>query len=173
MQVLSLLCLLSLHLAVCGAFALQYGFSRDLGSGSGPGSGSGSGSCGGRCFGARSRSSYNEAISSSSSRSTTFTAFKSAKKATAKVVIAASMLFGPSLVLIASPPSAQAKDPLPTLEKIFTAVRKEISPEGESITRLKKDINNEDWEDILTYTREYDAGFRGGVLKAAWKQLGS
>ena len=167
MQVLSLLCLLSLHLAVCGAFASQCGFSRGLGSGSG------SGSCRSGCFGARSRSSYNEAISSSSSRSSTFTAFKSAKKATAKVVIAASMLFGPSLVLIASPPSAQAKDPLPTLEKIFTAVRKEISPEGESITRLKKDINNEDWEDVLTYTREYDAGFRGGVLKAAWKQLGS
>ena len=28
-----------------------------------------------------------------------------------------------------------------------------------------------DWEDLKLFTREYDAGFRGGVLKSAWKQL--
>ena len=27
------------------------------------------------------------------------------------------------------------------------------------------------WDDLKLFTREYDAGFRGGVLKSAWKQL--
>jgi len=26
-------------------------------------------------------------------------------------------------------------------------------------------------DDLVLFTREYDAGFRGGVLKSAWKQL--
>ena len=88
------------------------------------------------------------------------------KKTTAAVGLA-------SILLVSFPSITYAKDPLPTLDKIFAAVRKEISPEGESIARLREDINKEKWEDILTYTREYDAGFRGGVLKAAWKQLGT
>jgi hypothetical protein len=71
-----------------------------------------------------------------------------------------------------SPQYAVAAEELPSLEKIFNAVRKEISKDGESLKRLKNDVDQEKWDDILTFTREYDAGFRGGVLKAAWKQLG-
>jgi hypothetical protein len=65
-----------------------------------------------------------------------------------------------------------AKDELPALEKCFGAVRKELSPEGESLKRLASDIESGDFKDMIAFTREYDAGFRGGVLKAAWKQLG-
>jgi hypothetical protein len=39
------------------------------------------------------------------------------------------------------------------------------------LKRIAKDIADEDWEDIKAFTREYDAGFRGGVLKSAWKQF--
>ena len=42
----------------------------------------------------------------------------------------------------------------------------------ETLQRLKKDIDEGDWEDLKLFTREYDAGFRGGVLKKSWKQLG-
>jgi hypothetical protein len=61
---------------------------------------------------------------------------------------------------------------LPALDKCFNAVRKELGPEGDSLKRLKADIDSENWDDIVIFTREYDAGFRGGVLKSAWKQLG-
>eukprot|EP00607_Mallomonas_marina_P008738 CAMPEP_0182417212 /NCGR_PEP_ID=MMETSP1167-20130531/1646_1 /TAXON_ID=2988 /ORGANISM="Mallomonas Sp, Strain CCMP3275" /LENGTH=140 /DNA_ID=CAMNT_0024590615 /DNA_START=257 /DNA_END=679 /DNA_ORIENTATION=+ len=64
-----------------------------------------------------------------------------------------------------------AKDELPSLDKCFNAIRKELD-NGESLTRLKLDIESGKWDDIVSYTREYDAGFRGGVLKSAWKQLG-
>jgi hypothetical protein len=66
-----------------------------------------------------------------------------------------------------------AKD-LPALEKCFNAVRKELDMKngGESLKRLEHDINEADWDDLKLFTREYDAGFRGGVLKSAWKQLG-
>lgn len=68
---------------------------------------------------------------------------------------------------------AEAKDPLPSLDRCFAAVRKELDPkEGESLIRIQKDITAQDWEDLKLFTREYDAGFRGGVLKTAWKQLG-
>ena len=77
-----------------------------------------------------------------------------------------------SIATTINPVYAHAKEELPSLEKIFNAVRKELSPEGESIGRLRGDIDKENWEDILTFTREYDAGFRGGVMKSAWKQLG-
>jgi hypothetical protein len=77
-----------------------------------------------------------------------------------------------SLATTINPVYTSAKDELPSLEKIFNAVRKELSPDGESLSRLRADIDKENWEDILTFTREYDAGFRGGVLKSAWKQLG-
>jgi len=83
--------------------------------------------------------------------------------------IAASLL---AATVFSNPAATLAKEELPSLEKIFNAVRKEISSDGESISRLRNDINGDKWEDILTYTREYDAGFRGGVLKSAWKQLG-
>ena len=67
----------------------------------------------------------------------------------------------------------QAKEELPSLEKCFAAVKRELDPkEGESLARLKKDIDSGDWTDIKAFTREYDAGFRGGVLKKSWKQLG-
>ena len=68
--------------------------------------------------------------------------------------------------------SVNAKD-LPALEKCFNAVRKELDPkEGESLIRIEKDIKDNNWDDLKVFTREYDAGFRGGVLKLAWKQLG-
>lgn len=68
---------------------------------------------------------------------------------------------------------SHAKTELPPLEKCFDAVRKELDPGagGESLVRLRKDIDNGDWDDLKLFTREYDAGFRGGVLKKAWKQL--
>ena len=37
--------------------------------------------------------------------------------------------------------------------------------------RLKQDVKDGNWEDVKLFSREYDAGFRGGVLKSAWKQL--
>ena len=68
---------------------------------------------------------------------------------------------------------ANAKDELPSLERCFAAVKRELDPkEGVSLQRLKKDIDEGDWEDLKLFTREYDAGFRGGVLKKSWKQLG-
>lgn len=65
----------------------------------------------------------------------------------------------------------QAKEPLPSLEKCFDAVRRELAPDGESINRLQKGIETGNWEDIKLFTREYDAGFRGYVMKSAWKQI--
>ena len=103
--------------------------------------------------------------------SSSISATLSVEKTVAAGAIASTILI--STTVTSLPSVARAKDPLPTLDRIFTAVRKEIGPDGESIARLKDDINNENWEDILTYTREYDAGFRGGVMKAAWKQLGT
>ena len=58
---------------------------------------------------------------------------------------------------------ALAKTELPAIEKCFDAVRKEISPEGESLKRLRNDIESASWDDIVAFTREYDAGFRGGI----------
>lgn len=71
-----------------------------------------------------------------------------------------------------NPTISAAKDELPSLERCFNAVQKELdSTEGQSLKRIAKDIADEDWEDIKAFTREYDAGFRGGVLKSAWKQF--
>jgi hypothetical protein len=68
---------------------------------------------------------------------------------------------------------AHSATELPSLEKCFNAVRKELdSKQGESLTHIKDDIDNDKWDDLKLFTREYDAGFRGGVLKSAWKQLG-
>ena len=64
-----------------------------------------------------------------------------------------------------------AKEELPSLERCFNAVRKELGREGESLRRLQEDIDRESYKDIILFTREYDAGFRGGVLKTAWKQM--
>ena len=68
---------------------------------------------------------------------------------------------------------AIAKDDLPSLERCFAAVKRELdTTEGVSLQRLKRDIDEGDWADLKLFTREYDAGFRGGVLKKSWKQLG-
>ena len=68
---------------------------------------------------------------------------------------------------------AHSATELPSLEKCFNAVRKELdSTQGESLTHIKNDIDGDKWDDLKLFTREYDAGFRGGVLKTAWKQLG-
>ena len=84
-----------------------------------------------------------------------------------------SLLWPASVVPLLSPAPVFAKD-LPALEKCFNAVRKELDMKngGESLKRLEHDINEADWDDLKLFTREYDAGFRGGVLKSAWKQLG-
>ena len=68
---------------------------------------------------------------------------------------------------------AHSATELPSLEKCFNAVRKELDiTQGESLTHIKKDIDEGKWDDLKLFSREYDAGFRGGVLKTAWKQLG-
>ena len=78
-----------------------------------------------------------------------------------------------STILISPISVVHAKDELPSLDKCFNAVRKELDPKvGESLPRIKKDIDGGNWDDLKLFTREYDAGFRGGVLKSAWKQLG-
>ena len=93
------------------------------------------------------------------------------KKAVAKLLVGCSLMAS-SPVEVFRVPVVQAKTELPSLEKCFNAVRKELDiTEGDSIKRIKKDIGEENWEDLLFFTREYDAGFRGGVLKSAWKQL--
>ena len=88
---------------------------------------------------------------------------------------AAAALFGASLLLSSSPGDALAKESAEEipLERYFAAVAKELDPnQGESLARIKKDIDKADWEDLKLFTREYDAGFRGGVLKPTWKKLG-
>jgi hypothetical protein len=75
------------------------------------------------------------------------------------------------VALTSLPTTVSAKKDLPSLESCFNAIRKEVSPDGESFLRLKKDIDAGEWEDLLQFTREYDAGLRGYVLKSAWKQL--
>ena len=68
--------------------------------------------------------------------------------------------------------AAEKAEPLP-LSRYFEAVRKELDPvKGESLARIKKDIDKGDWDDLKLFTREYDAGFRGGILKSTWKRLG-
>lgn len=79
-------------------------------------------------------------------------------------LLSSSICFGDHINIV------QAKTDLPPLDKCFNALRKEIN-EGESLLRLENDITTSNWEDIKIFTREYDAGFRGGVLKSIWKQL--
>ncbi len=40
-----------------------------------------------------------------------------------------------------------------------------------SFDRMENDINSANWEDLKSFTREYDALFRGDVMKSAWKQM--
>lgn len=83
------------------------------------------------------------------------------------VAVLLSSTFGPELALAA--PKAEEVP----LERYFAAVAKELDPKtGESLVRIKKDIDSSDWDDLKLFTREYDAGFRGGILKATWKKLG-
>ena len=65
--------------------------------------------------------------------------------------------------------ATNAKDNVPSLEKCFHSVQNELET-GTSIPRLQQDIDKEDWKDVIKFTREYEAGFRGGVLKNIWKQ---
>ena len=66
-----------------------------------------------------------------------------------------------SAILI-NPAIVSAKSELPTLDKCFHAIEKELDPiNGESLIRLKNDINKGDWDDMKLFTREFDAGFRG------------
>jgi len=68
---------------------------------------------------------------------------------------------------------AKSDEPPIPLSRYFDAVRKELDPkQGESLARIKKDIDDGNWDDLKLFTREYDAGFRGGILKSTWKQLG-
>ena len=68
---------------------------------------------------------------------------------------------------------AKSEETIVPLSRYFDAVRRELDPkEGVSLLRIKKDIDEGNWEDLKAFTREYDAGFRGGVLKSTWKQLG-
>ena len=56
-----------------------------------------------------------------------------------------------------------AKTELPSLEKCFHAIEVEVDSEkGESLKRLTNDIYNNNWNDVKQFSREYDAGFRGG-----------
>ena len=92
-----------------------------------------------------------------------------------KGILAVGLAMGTPFILPVSQSSyiAHAKEELPSLERCFAAVRKELDPQqGESLARLKKDIDTGNWADLKLFTREYDAGFRGGVLKKSWKQLG-
>ena len=74
--------------------------------------------------------------------------------------------------LLGLTPTAAIASDLPSLEKCFNAVEKEIDPvKGENIIRLREDVASGDWSDVKAWSREYEAGFRGGVLKSAWKQL--
>lgn len=83
-------------------------------------------------------------------------------------IILNAILFLPMM----NPMISLAGEPLPSLEKCFSAVRKELDPiEGESLKRLSNDIQSNNWNDIKLFTREYDAGFRGYVMKSAWKQI--
>lgn len=80
-----------------------------------------------------------------------------------------SALLGGSLCLSGLP--VGAKTELPSVDKCFEAVRIELAPNGQSLQRLRNDIDKNDWEDVKLFTREYDAGFRNGVLKNIWKQM--
>eukprot|EP01031_Cornospumella_fuschlensis_P042056 gene42056-51342_t len=86
---------------------------------------------------------------------------------------AVSIGVGGALAFLPSSPSfaADKQPPIP-VERYFKAVQDELDPEkGKSLLRLRTDLSQEDWKDILKFTREYDAGFRGTVLKGVWKQL--
>lgn len=91
------------------------------------------------------------------------------KKSLANIFISSGLIIGIQIPTMTVAHSAE----LPSLEKCFNAVRKELDiKNGESLIHIKKDIDEEKWDDLKLFSREYDAGFRGGVLKSAWKQLG-
>lgn len=90
-------------------------------------------------------------------------------KSISQVIVSSALLIGTQGPMTVT----NAATELPSLEKCFNAVRKELdSTQGESLTHIKTDIDEAKWDDLKLFTREYDAGFRGGVLKNAWKQLG-
>lgn len=91
------------------------------------------------------------------------------KKSLANILVSSGIIIG-----FQSPSSIAHSADLPSLEKCFNAVRKELDMKdgGESLIHIKTDIDEGKWDDLKLFSREYDAGFRGGVLKSAWKQLG-
>lgn len=91
-------------------------------------------------------------------------------KFVSSLIIASTLVSSINVMTPVLPASAAE---LPSLEKCFNAVKKELDPlEGVTLNRFRNDVREENWDDLVVATREYDAGFRGGVLKAAWKQLG-
>jgi hypothetical protein len=89
-------------------------------------------------------------------------------KSVAIIVISSGLVIGTQ-----SPLTTANSVELPSLDKCFDVVRKELdSKEGESIIHIKTDIDEGKWDDLKLFSREYDTNFRGGILKSAWKQLG-
>ena len=80
--------------------------------------------------------------------------------------------FGQQIIAytLISPLISHATENTRPLSECFNIIRNEIKS-SESLNRLNQDITNENWKDILSFTKEYEAGFRGGILKPAWKQL--
>lgn len=81
--------------------------------------------------------------------------------------IVSSVLIATSIVT--SPIASYAAELYP-LDKCFAALQKEVE-ERPSLNRIQSDIESEKWDDLKLFTREYDAGLRGSVMKSVWKQL--
>lgn len=69
---------------------------------------------------------------------------------------------------VSSPSPAHAEN-IP-LETAFKTIQYELDAR-KSLGRIENDISNDNWEDLKLFTREYDAGLRGSVMKSVWKQL--
>jgi hypothetical protein len=56
------------------------------------------------------------------------------------------------------------------METCIKALNIELT-ERKSLNRIQNDIKEGKWDDLKLFTREYDAGLRGGIMKSAWKQM--
>lgn len=89
----------------------------------------------------------------------------------ARIVVGGASL-SVALSIAQQPSFAADKQPPIPIERYFKAVQDEFDPKlGKSLQRLRSDLSQQDWKDLIAFTREYDAGFRGTVLKGVWKQL--
>jgi hypothetical protein len=87
------------------------------------------------------------------------------KKIALTTLAAASLTFQPLQI------QAKENEDIP-IERYFSTIRRELDPiQGDSLQRIRKDIETEDWKDLKLFTRQFDAGFRGTVLKGVWKKL--